>query len=851
MVSRGNDNSIAAGQVLFTGSSVVLKARPPSPDREIELALGGNYVYKDEAAYGATDEMSYMGSPKGSKSSKYRYLAMDCPAWEEAAIYVKEGEDNDKFYSHPNDKRSKLAYAILHHHGYNLVCLLVCVGLLFLTLFEEPAAIDPQQRQNETGGENNNSNRVIAGIEILMLLFLAAYLFLIMLWMGPLNYVKRFRTMLMTLFLLTLFLDALVVLIMARPHVRVVRALRPLFLIDTYLMFEVRRVIRQILLCLKRIADVLILLMFLLVFYSLIGYLSYSEVNLSYFSSLNQTILSMFILFTTANSPDVILEAYSQSNWAPVFYMVFLITTLYLGSNLLLPVVYSKFRDTEKEKFKKLFVHKREALRRAYAVLAGPNGIEFHEFLLFLQEYRPRTPEWQVMCMFKALQGDPNDPHSSLTLQQFYNFYSVTNCHWKLERHVKVHWFSRLPKHIRTALEALSRLVEWQWFNPIINCILLSDILFLLITMSQVEYPSGRYDAMLDVAPVFFFYISVYYLEITLKLLSSGLVAYFSVFWNIFDLVIVSISFLAHIIAVSGNPSVIFLGPLRIFRILFHKKRYRRILNVMLALMPRLVTIGLLLFVEYYCFAIIGMEFLRGRVYEGCCTGAYYGVAQYYKESLDSNSSNLFYLNNFDNVARSFVTLFELMVVNNWYITMEGFASQSSSPHLTRLFFMFFYICTLVTITVAISFMVDAFVFNVEAISEGRQQNDQANSPDDYDVQNVTKAVRLLKEDIVKLRYEVAYYDQAQPRGRFNRFIKRKRRIDLHSISDDLCYQGHRVNTREDIYMSIYRSSLIAWAQEFDEDRQLSLQPQSRHNSHDKLWRIATCLLAVVKYIVE
>lgn len=75
---------------------------------------------------------------------------------QEAAIYVKEGEDNDKFYSHPNDKRSKLAYAILHYHGYNVVCLLVCVGLLFLTLFEEPAAIDTQQWQNETGGENNS-----------------------------------------------------------------------------------------------------------------------------------------------------------------------------------------------------------------------------------------------------------------------------------------------------------------------------------------------------------------------------------------------------------------------------------------------------------------------------------------------------------------------------------------------------------------------------------------------------------------------------------------------------------------------------------------------------------------------
>lgn len=32
------------------------------------------------------------------------------------------------------------------------------------------------------------------------------------------------------------------------------------------------------------------------------------------------------------------------------------------------------------------------------------------------------------------------------------------------------------------------------------------------------------------------------------------------------------------------------------------------------------------------------------------------------------------------------------------------------------------------------------------------------------------------------------------------------------SPKDDLCYQGHRVNTREDIYMSIYRSSLIVRA---------------------------------------
>ena len=35
----------------------------------------------------------------------------------------------------------------------------------------------------------------------------------------------------------------------------------------------------------------------------------------------------------------------------------------------------------------------REALRHAYKVLASPDGIRFHDFLLFMQQYKPRTRE--------------------------------------------------------------------------------------------------------------------------------------------------------------------------------------------------------------------------------------------------------------------------------------------------------------------------------------------------------------------------------------------------------------------------------------------------------------------------
>ena len=59
----------------------------------------------------------------------------------------------------------------------------------------------------------------------------------------------------------------------------------------------------------------------------------------------------------------------------------------------LLAVVYTNFTKQEKDKFQQLFLHKREALHHAFHVLAGPNGIEFDDFLLFMQHYKPHIRE--------------------------------------------------------------------------------------------------------------------------------------------------------------------------------------------------------------------------------------------------------------------------------------------------------------------------------------------------------------------------------------------------------------------------------------------------------------------------
>ena len=67
---------------------------------------------------------------------------------------------------------------------------------------------------------------------------------------------------------------------------------------------------------------------------------------------------------------------------------------LFVTYDQLLAVVYSNFAEEEKDKFRKLFLHKREALRHAYSVLAGLNGIEFQDFLLFMRDYKPRIREY-------------------------------------------------------------------------------------------------------------------------------------------------------------------------------------------------------------------------------------------------------------------------------------------------------------------------------------------------------------------------------------------------------------------------------------------------------------------------
>ena len=76
-----------------------------------------------------------------------------------------------------------------------------------------------------------------------------------------------------------------------------------------------------------------------------------------------------------------------------------------------------------------------------------------------------------------------------------------------------------------------------------------------------------------------------------------------------------------------------------------------------------------------------------------------------------SSTNGYYYLNNFQNLMSSYVTLFELTVVNNWYILMEGYATTVSE--WSRIYFMLFYLTTMLLVSIVVASVLDAFLFRI------------------------------------------------------------------------------------------------------------------------------------------
>ncbi|XP_070992345.1 two pore channel protein 1 isoform X2 [Oncorhynchus clarkii lewisi] len=721
--------------------------------------------------------------------------------YQEAAIYLQEGENNDKFFTHPRNPKALAAYLFAHNHLFYMMELLTGVLLMVLSLCEAPAV--PSLRLDVY---------VHATLELLALVMVAFELCMKLRWLGFHTFIRHKRTMVKTCVLLLQFVEAIVVLIRQTSHLRVTRALRPIFLVDCRYCGAVRRNLRQIFQSLPPFIDILLLLLFFMVIFAILGFCLFSP-NTSdpYFNTLENSIVSLFVLVTTANFPDVMMPAYSRNRWSCVFFIVYLSIELYFIMNLLLAVVFDTFNGVEKMKFKSLLLHKRSAIDHAFQLLVSrqrPMGVSLKQFDGLMRFYRPRMSSRDRFLTYKALNtaGAP-----MLSLDDFYKFYEVIGLKWKARRSGE-HWFDDLPHTTFLIFKGINLLVKSKAFQYTMYVVVAVNGVWILVETYMLN--SGfSWSRMVPWSYIVF--LTIYGVEVLLKITGLGPLAYFSSGWNLFDFSVTVFAFLGLItLAFDMEPFyfIVVLRPLQLLRLFKIKQRYRNVLDTMFELFPRMASLGLTLIIFYYSFAIVGMEFFADVVYPNCCNTS--TVADSYRQinvTIGNRTvldEGYYYLNNFNNILSSFVTLFELTVVNNWYITMEGVTSMTT--HWSRLYFMTFYIVTMVVMTIIVAFILDAFVFRM---NYSRKNKEPLLDPEDEN--GIVFEAEVSRDEALAT---LELYKKTCPGLSSLNSLQGVLLAMDRSGSSSLVYLGRRSRTKSDLSMKMYEEEIQEWYAEYSRE---------------------------------
>uniref|UniRef100_A0A8D8TKZ2 Two pore calcium channel protein 1 n=2 Tax=Cacopsylla melanoneura TaxID=428564 RepID=A0A8D8TKZ2_9HEMI len=706
--------------------------------------------------------------------------------YHEAAIFLEEGANNDKFDSHPGHPGALPAYLLVHNDWYYGLDLATSLILLSLALGEEPAV-----------RAFRLPVAVHSTIELLALLVIGVELTLKLRWIGWGSVLKHKRTMLKCLTLAVMFIEAFIVLVRQSSHFRVTRSLRPIFIVDTRYLGGVRRFIRQIFQSLPPIFDMLLLIFFFVSIYAILGFFIFSSnPNDTHFATLFDSFVSMFVLLTTANFPDVMMPAYSLSKWNSLFFISFLCIVLYILMNLMLAVVYETFTTIERNKFRKLLLHKRKATQHAFKLLTtlqNPDQVKFQQFAGLMRYYAPDKGPRDVVLMFAYLNTSRS---GSLSMNEMYRVYDAVMMTWQ-PQYSHIPWYHNTHESIQTVCTRLHEAINWPYFEHIVYALIMCNG-FAMVYRATQPYPTLQESAFSFCASwdaVFF--AVVFSIEALVKLAALGS-QYFESGWNFYDF-LVTYGSLLSIFVMYTNPTfyyVVVLRPLRLLRLFKMKKRYRDIIGTLALLSPLIRSAGVVMLVLYYFFAIIGMELFAQYDMKNCCNGT--SVEDFYKYTGRSTSnesasatSGYYYLNTFANLAVSYVTLFELTVVNNWFIVMNGYAAVVTS--FTRVYFIMFYLLTMVVLTIVVASVLEAFRFRIQYKRQTSKRDEE----------------KLLHEEVDLKWDEIQSWIQDFQ-------LLEKLRNDL-VVGGIATFVGRRPRNREVLQRRMYRSEIDQWMNDANE----------------------------------
>uniref|UniRef100_A0A8C2EB34 Two pore segment channel 3 n=1 Tax=Cyprinus carpio TaxID=7962 RepID=A0A8C2EB34_CYPCA len=450
------------------------------------------------------------------------------------------------------------------------------------------------------------------------------------------------------------------------------RVLRPLLLVNVTEGRQLRRAFRSIRNALPQIAYVFLLFMFSVLVFSLVALKLFGKRGLltidgsPYFTDYVDIVFDLYVLVTTANSPDVMMPAYNYSDSFTIFFILYIVINIYTFMSFFLAVVYSNYKKHLKEEVRQLVKARRFKMCRAFSLLQEARG----------EGGEPVVTQAKWNHLVKLIKPNISIAHREL-------LWSVLDDQNK--GHIGKFAFVQLAD-----LLSIQVITVKSQPHPIHICF-----------PSMYNSPVSRFIRYVVHHRMF---VHVYDLIILVNAVFIGLDEENPVVSNAEwgDLVLYAGGYTGRQIL----DIVFILRVLRLIRLVDTIKRFRAIINTLIKIGPTILTFGQLIVVVYYIFAMVGMELFKGKVqfFEPNSTSP---DQEYCGNPLlkGTTFAKLNYCkNNFNNVVSSFIVLLELTVVNQCGFTAVTHISA-------RIFFILFHIVVvIIIINIFVAFILEAFL---------------------------------------------------------------------------------------------------------------------------------------------
>lgn len=675
--------------------------------------------------------------------------AEDLLALLQAQVFL---EDAVKYRSvnHKVDYRSLVLYRFYHSFPISLLRYFVITLLHVLAFFEFPSSLSWSSEIQSRGERIHFPCGVTESVEVICLLLLIADAYIKSRIYGYQHLRSNKWLLVEMICLFVSMIDWIVsISIGCRETVRVRRMFRPIFIIqNSSLMKKILNSLRK---TVSQILGVLLLMALHLFIFTLFAMLlfpkqkdqahtsshgvdnpdpisisnsSSNETNTNpvesmYFKTLIDSFMNLLILLTTANNPDVTLPAYRDNRLASLFFIVFLIIGLYCFMNMLTAIIYNQFRGYFLSSMQSSLMRRRLGQRAAYESLRRkknlvmntamtedecgdgqpPGDVSVRDLKVVVSKaVMPRD----MMVLIMQVVAERFTQDQMITWEKFVSVMITVEKKFVKEQKPSIRWFRGHPKVV-----LFQKLICHRYFSYLGNVIALVNVVLIAI---EVGDDSNR--AILRI--VNFIFIIYYTVEQILLLVCMGWRRFRYHMSNLLDLIIVFLLCISQVVTVClyGFPFfsdtsdqsnlnlwnmvriINILIMVRLLRIIWQIKAMAIVAHTLVDLVKNLQSFGGIIVVIYYSFAILGMELFQDRIQYNITDAATlwrYNTCGTY-EQLD------YWANNFDDFAASIVVLWDVMVVNNWFVFLDVYAHYTN-----RASYLYFIAWWLISVVMALN----------------------------------------------------------------------------------------------------------------------------------------------------